>query len=133
MTDEKKLRNQGADEIEPEVEGHAFKMRATDQPQPGDETDAEGHVLRKGAKDDEPEVEGQSRSTTPRMYAEDSAEAQEDEVEGHMNPLMAGDVARARQQDFLSEAERNRIAQAAKGPKDRDGGIIDKIKRFTDR
>ena len=62
----------------------------------------------------------------------ETQEAGDAEVEGHLNPTIARDLASARQQDLHARADRDRQARSAAGT-GRDGGMLDKIRRFTRR
>ena len=66
MTDEKKLRNEGQDRIEDEVEGQGMIRKATDQPQP-----------------DEDEVEGHGVNRLGRVGNQPEEHADDDDTEGH--------------------------------------------------
>ena len=57
---------------------------------------------------------------------------EEPDVEGHLNPTIARDLAAAHHQDLHAQADRDRQARSAIG-KERDGGMLDKIRRFARR
>jgi len=57
-------------------------------------------------------------------------EAEEPEVEGHINPIIDIGIADAHQQDLRARADLDRQARLAAG-KDHDGGILAKIRRFA--
>ena len=101
---------------EAEVGGHIKRFtRATDQPRPGDdpEADVEGHAARKMAIE---QLQG------------DGAE-----VEGHLNPVLAQDMASAHQRTLHAQADRDRRARTAVDGTDRDAGMLAKIKKFAGR
>ncbi len=64
--------------------------------------------------------------------ANQTPETDEPEVEGHMHPQLAIDLGAAHQRDMLAEADRARQSQSAKST-ERDGGMLDKIRRFARR
>ena len=57
---------------------------------------------------------------------------EEPDVEGHLNPAIARDIAAVHHQDLHDRADRDRQARSAAG-KERDGGMLDKIRRFARR
>jgi hypothetical protein len=59
------------------------------------------------------------------------AEDDESEVAGHMHPILTEQMGRARQQDFMIEAERDRRGAQAR-PTGRDGGILARMRRRTE-
>src|ERR1035437_274182 len=86
------------------IEGdELFRANAT-------EDDVEGHSATRGARATEDDVEGHSATR--------GARATEDDVEGHsigvMNPMLARDLARARERDIQREASRNSLINEAK-------------------
>jgi hypothetical protein len=74
-------------------------------------------ATRKATEDD---VEGHGFSTRKAVEGDDFAarKATEDDVEGHnigvMNPMLARDLARARERDVQREASRNSLIGEAK-------------------
>jgi hypothetical protein len=62
----------------------------------------------------------------------DETEDTDADVAGHLHPVMQEEMGRARQQDFMAEADRDRRGAQAR-PTGRDGGILDKIRRRTER
>jgi hypothetical protein len=74
-------------------------------------------AARKATEDD---VEGHGFSTRKAVEGDDFAarKATEDDVEGHnigvMNPMLARDLARARERDVQREASRNSLIGEAK-------------------
>jgi hypothetical protein len=74
-------------------------------------------ATRKATEDD---VEGHGFSTCKAVEGDDFAarKATEDDVEGHnigvMNPMLARDLARARERDVQREASRNSLIGEAK-------------------
>jgi len=75
------------------------------------------------------EVEGHAshRANDQRANTE-AEEGDEPDVEGHIHPILAQQVARERHKDFLAEAQRDQRSMQAQ-PNERDGGIMDKIRR----
>jgi hypothetical protein len=90
---------------EDDVEGHGLitSKRAT-------EDDVEGHGLITSKRATEDDVEGHGLITSKR--------ATEDDVEGHnigaLNPILARELARARERDVQREASRNSLIGEAK-------------------
>ena len=120
---------------ESDVEGHRLRYKA--QPGPDQEPDVEGHSMR-GKVDadrvgvtpaDEPDVEGHGF----RIPATDQPQpGDEPETAGHMHPDTARAIGAARQEEWLARADRDRQAKTATAGQ-RDGGMLDKIKRFAGR
>ena len=118
-----RLRRQASKATEDDVEGHKWTQ--------------EGHRgRRRGPQRDRGDLEGHRRTTSRATEASASARrpprttsratarrsrprgAREDDVEGHnigvMNPMLARDLARAREQDIQREASRNSLIGEAK-------------------
>ena len=75
------------------------------------------------------EVEGHaSNQANNQSAAADVAQGEDSEVEGHIHPYLAHEVARERHKDFLAEAQRDQRGMQAQ-PNERDGSIMDKIRR----
>ena len=128
MTD-KTLDANAPQEIETEVKGHGrMAGKAFELPDAND-AEVEGHFARAGraVPEDEPEVEGHGVRSGRAIEHEDN----DADVEGHMHPILAPGVARSIDNDRMAQAERDSRAAAAAG--DRDGGILEKIRRFTGR
>jgi len=88
----------------------------------------EKHLINE-AVPDASEVEGHASHDANDQPADADVEQGEDsEVEGHMHPYLAEQVARERHKDFLAEAQRDQRGMQAQ-PNERDGGIMDKIRR----
>ena len=66
-----------------------------------------------------------------REQTQDQA-TEEADVEGHMHPATARAIGAARQEELLARAAQDRLASSATG-KGRDGGMLDKIRRFARR
>jgi|GEM_PF-4960003 len=75
------------------------------------------------------EVEGHALHHANDQSTDSDVEQGEDlDVEGHMHPYLAEQVTRERHKDFLAEAQRDQQGMMAR-PSERDGGIMDKIRR----
>ncbi len=75
------------------------------------------------------EVEGHaSHHANDQRANTEAEEGEEPDVEGHIHPILAQQVVRERHKDFLAEAQRDQLGMQAR-PNERDGGIIDKIRR----
>ncbi len=93
---------------EDDVEGHRFSVNAVE---------ADGHIERRATEDD---VEGH-RFSVNAVEADGHIErraTEDDDVEGHnigaMNPIMARELARARERDVQREVSRNSLIADAK-------------------
>ena len=78
--------------------------------------------------DDQERTEQEAAPAAPNDETEETGS----DVAGHLHPIMREELGRARQQDFMAEAERDRRGTQAR-PTGRDGGILDKIRRRTER
>jgi hypothetical protein len=95
-----------------DVEGHGFKARSA--------VESDGAILRKATEDDD--VEGHafksSKAVEPDGHHTAPKASEDDDVEGHnigvMNPILARELARARERDVQREASRNSLIGEAK-------------------
>ncbi len=89
-----------------DVEGVSSKRSAVD------EDDVEGHASRRSAPD------GQSRRMDVDGVSSKRSAVDEDDVEGHMigamNPILARDLARAKERDVQRGASRGNLISEAK-------------------
>ena len=114
--------------VEDDVEGHSIKQKAPDGviKSKATEDDVEGHVAKKKSPDgvakkkavDEDDVDGHvAKKKSPDGVAKKKA-VDEDDVEGHMigtmNPVLARDLARAKERDIQRAASRGNLISEAK-------------------
>ena len=69
---------------------------------------------------------------TPKAAPSEGTEETESDVAGHMHPILSEQMGLVRHQELLAEAERDRRGSQARS-QGRDGGILEKMRRRTQR
>ena len=107
-------------ETEDDVEGHKISVKVPDDLVKATDDDVEGHAMLKSAPDSlarkatDDDVEGHRQVKAP----DDLVKATDDDVEGHMigamNPIMARELARAKERDIQRSTSRGNLISEAK-------------------
>jgi hypothetical protein len=115
-------------ETEDDVEGHSAKFKGPDglAPKATEEDDVEGHSAKNkhrapdglAPKATDDDVEGHSAKNKHRAPDGLAPKATDDDVEGHMigamNPVMARELARAKERDIQRSTSRGNLISEAK-------------------
>ena len=128
-------------ETEDDVEGHKISVKVPDDLVKATDDDVEGHAMLKSAPDSlarkatDDDVEGHRQVKAPddlvkatdddveghkahRSAPDDLVKATDDDVEGHMigamNPIMARELARAKERDIQRSTSRGNLISEAK-------------------